>query len=131
MSEKEDIDAALEEMSFYMIDNGCMELPVSAPGAFSSSVGGELSPDEFDEELDAHDFVTLDTFTQESDEGFYYKTKVMTDHYKDCVVKVWQNEVRIFPREEILDTYELARIVHAVEDAFGMELEHTVLDNDE
>jgi hypothetical protein len=39
-------------------------------------------------------------------------------------VKIWQEKANLFPKEELPDTYEVSRIIHAIEDAFEAELEH-------
>lgn len=122
MSEPDGIQNALDDMEFEVIDNGALELPTSVPALFSFKTEAELNPDGFEDAIEEYDFTNLDTFTTKNDSGFYYKTKVLTDHYKDCVVKVWAEDVRIFPKDNELDTYELSRIVHAIEDAFGAEL---------
>lgn len=124
MSERRDIRAVREQMEFEVVDNGVIELPTSTPGVLEFDSPAELNPDAFESALDEHDFVALDTFVESSDDGFYYKTKILTDHCKDCVVKVWEHQVCIFPKEELLDTYELSRVIHAIEDAFGAGLSH-------
>ena len=120
---KEKVKHGLGQMKFEMVNNGVMDLPTSTPALYQFTSEATLSEESFEKELDDYDFVTLDTYTTENENGFYYKTKVLTDHSKDCIVKVWNDEARIFPRGQCLDRYELARILHALEAAFDATLE--------
>jgi len=129
MSEPTDIESGLEQMSYEIVDNGALELPVSTPCAFEFLSDTEPDIDVFKETMKSHDFGLRESQLRTSNDGdFYYKAKVMTDHYKDCVVKVWKDTVRIYPREYQLDTYELSRIVHGIEDAFGSKLTQTEIE---
>jgi hypothetical protein len=121
---KTDIEAGLDQMGFEMVDNGIMQLPASSPATYNFVGKAEYNPDAFEEALEDKGFshLTANTDTREDGE-FYYYVDVVTDHYKKVKVKVWADSACIFPKEEQPDTFEFARIVRAIEDAFG-ELEH-------
>ena len=88
------------------------------------------NPDAFEGAVDEYDFGLVGENTKQKDDGsFYYHVDVVTDHYKRVAVKVWMDSANIYPKEELVDTYEMSRIVHAIEDAFESELEHK--ENDE
>lgn len=131
MSDPIDTKNALDQMAYEVVDNGALDLPTAVPALFAFTDTAELTPGALEDALDEYGFSTLDTFSTTSDSGFYYKTRVMTDHYKDCVVKVWEDDVRIYPRDKELDTYELSRIIHAVEDAFNAEMENVEREDDD
>ena len=125
MSEKADIEDGMDEMDFSMVDNGIMELPCSKPAAFSFTGDPTLNIDALEDEIEGYDFGLMRSDHDERADGqFYCHLMVVTDHYKKIKVKAWNDCVRIYPREDTPDTYEFARIIHAIEDAFGAKLEH-------
>lgn len=124
MSDRIDIQAAKDQMGFEMVDTQGLDMPVSTPATFRFIEPAELVRGEFVKAMEEHEFATIDTFHKQSDDGFYYKADVLTDHYKKCTVKVWEEKANIHPQENGIDTYELSRIIHGIEAAFGSELEH-------
>jgi len=124
MSDRIDLEAAQAQMGFELVDSGPIEVPCSTPATFAFTEPAEHTTEAFFEAMDEHDFAVIDTFHSESEDGFYYKADVLTDHYKKCTVKVWEDRANIYPQEEGFDTYEVSRIIHGIEDAFGSELEH-------
>lgn len=114
----------MDQMGFELVDNGVLELPCSTPAVFKFVDEPELNSERFTEAIETNDFSISEELIREKDGEFYFKAKVMTDHYKDCIVKVWTDKARVYPREDDLDTYEFSRIVHAIEDSFGAELTH-------
>jgi hypothetical protein len=127
-----DIREAMAEMDFEIVDNGVLELPSSKPATFR--VSGEATPDTdaLEDSLDEHDFGLMQQVKNSRDDGrFYCHFHVVTDHYKRVRVKTWNDSVRIYPDEELPDTFEFVRIIKAIEDAFGVELEHDPQDGDE
>jgi len=125
MSDREKIKAGMDQMGFEMLDNGVMELPSSKPAMYAFVEPATYDAEAFKAEIKDHDFNITGDVTTENDSGeFYYFVEVLTDHYKTVKVKIWPEKVRIFPKENGIDTYEFSRIVHAIEDAFQAELEH-------
>ncbi len=125
MSTKDEIKDAMSEMDFEVVDNGVLEIPSSKPAVFA--VEGDADPDidALEDELKKRDFGAIQKRSKTREDGrFYCHFHVVTDHYKRVRVKTWNDSVRIFPDDELPDTYEFVRIVHAIEDAFGCELRH-------
>lgn len=123
--QRDRVDAALAQMGFEMVDNGVLELPSSTPATFRFDGQTELDVDAFEDALDERDFGMLSPSTGEKDDGsFYCYADVVTDHYKRVAVKVWNDTAAIYPKEELVDTFEVSRIIHAIEEGFGAELRH-------
>lgn len=132
MSSKADIKGGLEEMDYDIVDNGVLKLPSSKPAAFAWTV--EPTPDEeaLEHELDEYDFGLMMNRCETREDGqFYCHFDVVTDHYKRVKVKTWNDSIRVFPDDELPDTYELVRIIKAAERAFGAELEHDPIDDND
>ena len=126
MMDTEQITAGMDQMDFAIIDNGVLELPSSTPATYTFTSEPTYNPDGFTEAIENKDFGVIDVNTEQKDSGeFYYYADVITDHAKKLHVKVWQNRANVYPKEERIDTYEFSRVVHAIEDAFDSELEHT------
>jgi hypothetical protein len=122
--EKAEIEGGLEEMNFTMVDNGIMELPSSKPATYEFVEESEYAPEQFEAEIEDVGFSIFTASTEQREDGaFYYYVDVLTDHAKRVKIRVWNDTVRIYPREEPPDTWEFSRIVQAVETAFG-ELQH-------
>lgn len=126
MTDTEKIEAGMAQMGFEMVDNGNIEIPSSKPAMYAFTEPATYDPESFKEEIEQHDFGITGEVTTEKDSGeFYYFVEVVTDHYKSIKVKIWPDQVRLFPKEEGIDTYEFSRLIHAIEDGFGSDLEHT------
>jgi hypothetical protein len=126
MSDKDKLTAGMEQMGFKMVDNGVLELPTSTPATYEFTEPASYNPEAFAEAVEEYDFGLVGENTKEKEDGsFYYYVDVVTDHYKKVAVKVWKDSANIYPKEELVDTYEFSRIVHAIEDAFQAQLEHT------
>ena len=125
MSERKDIEDGLAQMKFEIADDGAIKLPLSTPATYEFENEATLDEAAFEAAIDDYGFSVFDTIVRENENGFYYKTDLMTDHYKRIVVKVWKETANIYPKEKQTDHYELARIVHAIEDAFDAELTHS------
>jgi len=124
-SDNEKIKAGMEQMNFEMVDNGVMKLPTSKPATYTFSGETTYRPDVFADAIDEHEFSLIGVNTKQKNNGvFYYYADVVTDHYKKVAVKVWNNNANLYPKEKTVDTYELSRILHAIENAFKSELEH-------
>lgn len=129
MTDNEKIEAGLEQMGFELVDHGVLELPSSTPATYAFTGETTYGPDAFAEALDKHGFSVVGVNTEQKDNGdFYYYADVVTDHYKKIAVKVWRESANLYPKKEHVDTYEVSRILHAIEDAFESELEHRVDD---
>lgn len=125
MTEKADIEAGMAQMGFEMVDNGVIEVPTSKPATYAFTGETTYQPAVFEDELDTHGFGLVGVNTKQKDNGdFYYYADVVTDHYKKVAVKVWNDTANLYPKENTVDTYEVSRILHAIEDAFKSELEH-------
>jgi len=125
MVSKPTIQAGLDQMDFEIVDDGHLKLPASTPARYVFASETELDPEAVELELDDYDFSILTPNHQWDDDGsFYYYVDVVTDHYKKIHVKVWQDRANLYPKEELVDTYEVSRIIHAIENAFGTELVH-------
>lgn len=121
---KADIQAGMDQMAYELVDNGVLELPSSTPATYEFVEPAEYNPEGFEEALDEHDFSVFTATTEEREDGeFYYYVDVMTDHYKKVHVRVWRETACVYPKEELVDKYEFARIVGAIESAFG-DLDH-------
>lgn len=132
MSSKADIGGGMGEMDFSMVDNGIMELPCSKPATFAFVEEPTLDVTALEDKLDGYDFGMFTPNYDEREDGqFYCHVEIVTDHYKKVKSKIWNDSVRIYPREDMPDTYEFTRIVHAIEDAFGAELEHAPVEEDD
>jgi len=121
----------MDEMDYEIVDNGVLELPSSIPAAYRFD--GEATPDveALEKQLDEHGFALMHPNSETRDDGdFYCHFEVVTDHYKRVEVKSWNDTLRMFPREELPDTYEFARILHAIEEAFGAGLEHDPIERE-
>lgn len=132
MSSRDDIQGGLEEMDYEIVDNGVLQIPSSKPAAFAFS--GEATPDEesLEHEIDEYDFGLMMNRCETRDDGqFYCHFDVVTDHYKRVKVKTWNDKIRVFPDEQLPDTYEFVRIIHAIEAAFGADLEHDPIEDNE
>ncbi len=125
MSSKEELKEAMSEMDFEIVDNGALKLPTSKPAVFSIDGDAEPDIDVLEDELDKRDFGAIQKQSKTREDGrFYCHFHVVTDHYKRVRVKTWNDSVRIFPDDELPDTYEFVRIVNSIEDAFGCELRY-------
>ena len=119
------LESGFEQMKFEMVDNGVVNLPTSHPATYSFQEPVELSKEAFEAQLDSHGFSLIETFVSEKETGeFYFKARVMTDHYKGITVKVWRDSANFYPQGNQLDMYEFSRLVHSVEEAFGSDLLH-------
>lgn len=126
MSDPDDIQAGLDQMNFEMVDNGVIEIPSSRPASFAFTTEPTLDVDAIEPAFAEYDFGTMDMTHDTRENGdFYCYFDVVTDHYKRLSVKIWREKCRIYPHENRVDTYELTRIVHAIEAALGAELEHS------
>lgn len=115
----------MAQMDYELVDNGVLELPASTPATYEFVEPATYNPDAFEEAVDEYGFGLIDeNSTQKDDGSFYYNVDVVTDHYKKVAVKVWRDSANIYPKEELVDTYEFSRIVHSIENAFESELEH-------
>lgn len=132
MSTKTDIQGGLDEMDYRIVDNGFIEMPSSKPAVFRFASDARPDMDALEEALAEHDFGLMKERSDVRDDGsFYSHFEIVTDHYKRVKVKAFDDTIRIFPREQLPDTYEFSRIIHAIEDAFGSEIEHDPLQTDE
>jgi len=128
MATKEDFTGGMDEMDFSMVDNGFgLELPISKPATYTFQGETEKDVDALAYALADHDFTLHDVQHDEKEDGtFYCYGRVLTDHYKDVKVRVWNKKARVYPLdEEEPDRWEFVRIVKSIEEAFGAELEHT------
>lgn len=132
MSDKSDIRGGLEEMDFYTTENVAgIDLPVSIPATYEFTSEPRFDAHAFQEEIEDHGFSLMSPTYDLHDNGdFWYYVDVLTNHVKRVKVKVWSGSARIYPNDDIPDTYEFARIVHAIEDAFDAELVHAPEDRD-
>ena len=129
--DSDQLEAAINEMGFEMVDNGVMELPVSKPAAFSFEEPAELNIDAIESKMGEHGFTVFDINTEQKDTGeFYAHFHILTDHYKKCSVKMWQGDMRVYPREDGLDTYEFSRIVKGIEETSGTAMVHDPIERD-
>lgn len=123
--DKDNIEGALNEMDFSIVDNGVIQVPSSKPAAFTFEEPAELDVEKIEEELDDKDFAMLTPDYNIKENGeFYCYFDVMTDHYKKLSIKIWREDLRIYPHEDPPDKYELSRILHAIEDALSNNLTH-------
>jgi len=126
MTDTDKIKAGLAQMDFEMVDNGVFEMPASTPATYNFTEPATFDPNAFEAEIDDRGFSYIGKHSTEKDDGsFYYTVDVVTDHYKKVAVKVWRDTANLYPKEELVDTYEVSRIVHAIEEGFQSELEHT------
>lgn len=116
------VEKGLEQMGYEVVDNGVMNLPCSTPAVYEFATPSELDGDTFEENITAHDFTIYDTFSREQGDQYLYSASVVTDHYKKVNLRTSHESLRVFPDEQPPDRYELSRILHAVEDAFGSDL---------
>jgi len=124
-----DVEAGLEEMDFEMVDTGVLELPTSKPACFDLIGDTSIDIEALESELDSCGFVSMSPVMDTNDEGdFYCYVDIMTDHYKKIHVKVWNDSVSVFQKENKPDSYELSRILHAIEEAFNGEIQHISCD---
>jgi len=130
MTERAKIQSGLDQMDFEMVDNGVLELPTSTPATYEFIEPAKYDPEGFGEAIAEHNFTLMTANTKEREDGeFYYYVDVLTDHYKKVHVRVWANTACVFPKEELPDRYEFARIVKAIEASFG-ELDHYIPERD-
>jgi len=122
------IEAGIQQMDFSMVDNGIVDLPTSTPATYTFKSPAEYDPDGFADEIESHDFGVMGITTEECTIGWYYYADVVTDHCKRVAVKVWPRTANIYPKEDLVDTYEFSRILHSIEDGFNGELEHSTND---
>ncbi|AFH22155.1 hypothetical protein OSG_eHP18_00225 [environmental Halophage eHP-18] len=116
-------DQIIEAMDYEMVDNGVLELPAATPAVFAYKNKPELEFTTLENELSEHDFVTVDSSVRYTDDGeFYFRTKVLTDHMTELIVKGGMGWVRIFPGGDRTDVYEISRVVHAIEAAVNTEI---------
>jgi hypothetical protein len=121
--ETEAIKSGLEQMYWEIVDNGTIKLPSSRPARYEFIEPATYRPDTFEEAVEQHDFTISSTHTElqppEDGDGFYYYTRVTTDHYKTVKLKIWRETCNVYPIEDPPDTYEFSRLLEAVETAFG------------
>lgn len=127
---KTDIQSGIGQMDYDVVDNGSIELPVSTPATYEFVEPASYDPDAFESALDEHDFILFTPNTKLREDGeFYYYADLMTDHYKKVQVRIWKDSACVFPKDELPDKFEFARIVQAIETAFG-DLKHDPREND-
>ena len=125
MTDTDKIEAGLAQMGYELVDNGHLELPMSTPATYVFTEAATYNPGAFAEAIEEYDFGIVGITTEQNDDGkFYYYADVVTDHYKKVAVKVWRDSANLFPKEDYVDTYEISRIIHAIENAFESDLEH-------
>jgi hypothetical protein len=121
--ETEAIKAGLEQMTWEIVDNGAIKIPSSRPAHYEFIEPATYRPDTFEEAVELHDFTIRSTYTElqppDDGDGFFYYTRVTTDHYKTVKVRIWRKACNVYPIEDVPDTYEFSRILGAVETAFG------------
>lgn len=125
MVDKKHIQAGLDQMDFRVIDNGTLELPSSTPATYKFTEPTTYNPEQFAEQIDGYGFSTVGMTTNTKDSDWYYYTDVLTDHCKTVHVKIWTDKANVYPKEDGIDTWEFSRILSAIEEAFGSELQHT------
>jgi len=117
-----DYSAILNEMQFEIIDNGVLELPSSTPAVLEWETKPEVDIDRFESNLEEHGHAPHSTLKETDGDEFYYKTKILTDHAKDVILKADANTVRLFHKGENVDVYEISRIINSLEKAFDADL---------
>jgi len=116
------VEHGQDQMMFETVDNGVIELPCSTPAVYEFKTEATTSFKTLERALAEHGFTAMDEMCTSNDDGFYFKCDILTDHCKRATLKAWSDECRIFPNGELLDRFELSRILHAIEEAFGSEL---------
>jgi len=125
MTTETDIESGLNQMDYEVVDNGVIELPSSTPAVFEFEGSSELNVETLESELDEYEFsMFTPTHDTREDGSFYCYVDILTDHYKKIHLRIWREQVCVFPKEEQPDRYELSRLMNAVESAFGAELTH-------
>lgn len=125
MSEPDGIQAGLDQMHYELLDSGGLTMPVSEPATYEFDERATLNIDAFESKVDDYGFMLLDSYSQEKDsEDFYYTTSLLTDHFKEAKLKVFSDRAFVYPQENGIDTYEMSRIVHSIEDGFNASLTH-------
>jgi len=116
-------------MNYEVVENMAgLELPVSKPAAFSFTEPATKDVERLEELLESKGLFLMEKFTRESGDKFYVNCEVVGDDYKKITVKLWRDSVRIYPKENMPNIGELAKITNAIERAFDAGLEHDLIE---
>jgi len=123
-----EVEAALDEMGYENNTNSVtgMDMPVSIPCGLSCNQPATYTEEAFEVELEKKGMSTLDTHSRQKENGqFFVDCDVyIPENYKRIKVKIWQESVRLYPREDAPTLGELAQITSAIESAFDTQLSH-------
>jgi len=125
------LENALEEMGYEIADSDFgMEFPVSIPCGLECDTPATFTDiDGFEAELEKKNMGTLDGHTVNNDGGWFVDCDIyIKENYKRVKAKVWENSVRLYPREDGPTLGELAQITSAIETAFETQLSHEPID---
>lgn len=124
MSEKRDIERGLDAMAYELCEDGPVSVPLSEAAYYEFTGTPTLDAEALAEQIDGYGFTLIDTLAEQRDGGaFYYRTYLLTDHYKKVGIRATRDSVSIYPKEsELPDRWELTRIIHSLEAAFNSEL---------
>lgn len=127
------VESAIGEMDYEVSENQFgMEVPLSIPAAFSINPEATLDEDALNQELEKKDLGMFDRYTKEIGENgrWYLNFEIIGHEYKRINVKMWPDNLRIYPRENQPDVCELAQITSAIEQAMDCSLEHDPIDRE-